>query len=305
MPIPEDLAKPFRSGEIPAMNVGSTLDQMAQQSAQNAVTSGVLPELYAPAYAKQLRQRLGTHESGLEDAAHRAGGMVDAPVTPEELAMKGVGYVGIPWMAGQAIHYGSRAMQLRGAQEAAQRLQQTGLTPGAQRRLYANYTAKGWSPERATKAVQRRVNPNRYSPEQAKLVANRAALRATVPRITLGGAAKMMFLPTLPYTVLREGLGLVRPLSDPKYQRGERGYAESLWEGKLGDVEQLDQKVKETRDRYGRVLGAPVQMVHGLLNPVTSLMSGVKSIKNLFAGDQATPRVAAADAAVGRSLGQA
>jgi hypothetical protein len=303
--IPEALAKPFSSGEIPAAAVGSTLDQMAQQSAQNAVASGVVPPQYVQAYANQMRQRLGTHESGLEDAAHRAGGMVDASVTPEELAMKGVTYVGIPWLGGQAIHYANRAIRAGGVSGAAERLQQTGLTPGAQRRLQAQYAAQGMSPAAAADAMKLHANPNRYSPERAKNIAARAAEQGRIPRMTLGGAAKMMLLPSLPYTALREGMGLLRPLSDPKYQRGERGYVNSWWEGKLGDVEQLDQKVQETRDRYGRVLGAPVQLLHGMLNPVTSLMSGAKSIKNLFAGEQAAPRVAAADAAVGRTLGQA
>ena len=131
----------------------------------------------------------------------------------------------------------------------------------------------------------------------AKAVVDRA-IRINNPRATVGGAVKSFLTPNLPGAALSQLFTLARPFSDPKYKRGERGYLSSWWEGQKGDAERLGHKSEQAAQRYG-VSGIPLQMLHGLLNPVSGLLYGGKAVKDYFT----RPKVEQASAAVQGALG--
>lgn len=244
------------------MAVGKTLDQLAHASATKAVSEGRVPEEHFEDYRGKVRAGLDKHTGNLEQLAYRAGGGVDAPVTKTEMGLKAVEGVATPYMTGNALHYGRRA-----------------LAPWLNKDSIANLIQKGNTPARAKAVVDR-------------------AIRTSSPRPTLGSAAKSFLTPSLPGAAVSQLMTLARPFSDPKYKRGERGYAASWLEGQKGDAERLGQKAEEATQRYG-VAGVPLQMLHGFLNPVSSLVYGGSAVKDYFNRNKASK----ATQAVGDALG--
>jgi hypothetical protein len=96
-------------------------------------------------------------------------------------------------------------------------------------------------------------------------------LKAPAP--TLGQAFKSVFLPSfLPVAAALEfGLGhALSPIGDPQYRGGQRGYWQSVGESYRGAKENLAEQGAQARARYGP-FGIPLQMFHGMMNPLASL----------------------------------
>lgn len=242
-------------------------------------------------------------QSELEDADYRSGGSVNAPVNPGELGLSLVTGAALPYGISQAMHHGSHYISKNERAQAAKNLSQTGMTPGAQERLRQSYIDAGRTPEKAESLVKRKISTtsSKYSPTKSKKIVERA-WRADNPTPTVNNALKTYMFPTLPSMAIGGALSAFRPLSDSKYKRGERGYVSSWWEGQKGDAEQIGQKAKDVKDRYGPVLGAPLQVFHGLTNPIASLIHGGQAVKDYFTGKQAALRVAHADDVIRRAI---
>lgn len=91
--------------------------------------------------------------------------------------------------------------------------------------------------------------------------------------MSLGDAFKFNFIPhqVLPWTVGIEALNhLVAPFSDPLRKRKERGYWKSVGESVAGSREHLADSGASARAHYG-LLGMPIQVYHGIMNPLSSL----------------------------------
>lgn len=258
---PQDIASLFSSGRVHPLAVGKTLDQLAHSSASTAATEGRIPHEQMDDYSAKVRASLERHTGSLENMAYRAGGNVDAPVSPLEMGLKGVEGVATPYMLGNAMHYGRRA-------------------------------AAPWLNK---DSIGKLVNEGR-TPQRAKAVVDRA-IRAESPRATLKSSVKSFLTLSLPGVALSQLGTLARPFSDPKYKRGERGYLSSWWEGQKGDAERLGQKAEEATQRYGAA-GVPLQMLHGFLNPVSSLVYGGNAVKNYFTRDNTDKATRAVGAAL-------
>jgi hypothetical protein len=90
--------------------------------------------------------------------------------------------------------------------------------------------------------------------------------------MSLGESFKFNFAPAfVPMTAGFEALNhLLAPLSDPMRKRRERGYWKSVGESFKGGMEGLAEGGAEARARYG-AFGIPLQMFHGIMNPLASL----------------------------------
>jgi hypothetical protein len=90
--------------------------------------------------------------------------------------------------------------------------------------------------------------------------------------MTLGQAFKFNFVPSfLPFAVGFEALGhALAPLSDPQRKNKERGYWRSVGESYEGARDYLAERGAEARARFGP-FGIPLQMFHGIMNPIASL----------------------------------
>lgn len=101
--------------------------------------------------------------------------------------------------------------------------------------------------------------------------------------MTLGQSFKYGFLPSfLPLSAGIEGIShLAAPFSDPQRVRGERGYWKSVGESFRGAQEGLAERGAEARARYG-MLGIPLQMFHGVMNPLASLSYLGRSVGDTF-----------------------
>lgn len=107
----------------------------------------------------------------------------------------------------------------------------------------------------------------------------------------------------LPYTTLGELVTIlgVNPLRDPLYQRGERKYWKSVGEGMSGQIEDVGRKSEELRKKYG-LLGLPLQAVHGVLNPISSVAYAGRSLKDYLSGPQGPAQAKQAELRVSEAL---
>ncbi len=105
-----------------------------------------------------------------------------------------------------------------------------------------------------------------------------------------------------PTAMIATGMSALHPLEDPQFRRGERSYAKSWWEGMKGESENLGEKAQEARKQYGAWKGAPVQMLHGMLNPIPSMMYGARSIKDYLSSKQGAVVIARAATVIDRLL---
>lgn len=104
------------------------------------------------------------------------------------------------------------------------------------------------------------------------------------PPPTLGSSFKSIFLPQfLPIAAALEfGLGhLVSPVGDPQYRSGQRGYWKSVGESYRGAQENLAEQGAQARARYG-IAGIPLQMFHGVMNPLASLGYLGRQVGDMF-----------------------
>jgi hypothetical protein len=123
--------------------------------------------------------------------------------------------------------------------------------------------------------------------------------------VSLGRAATYGFGPVvLPLTAVGDVANMfLGPMADPRYQLGMRGYFESLGHGVKKNIEQVSEAAREARRRYG-AMGIPVQMAHGIMNPVTSAMYLGRSLKDWMLGPSGAESALRAEGAVDRALGR-
>jgi len=92
---------------------------------------------------------------------------------------------------------------------------------------------------------------------------------------------------SLPFSgVFEAGLTAIAPLSDPLYQRGERGYFGSLAEAAKGRTERFARAGEETMKHYGAA-GIPVQALQHAFNPLTGTAFTAKELYKSMHGPSA------------------
>ena len=123
--------------------------------------------------------------------------------------------------------------------------------------------------------------------------------------MSLGRSAAVGFGPTaLPLTAVGDAANMfMGPLADPRYQLGMQGYWNSFGKGVQRNVKQLGESGREAKSRYG-ALGIPVQMFHGLMNPLTSSMYLGKNVFDLLQSKEGQDMALKAEAAVKCALGE-
>lgn len=94
------------------------------------------------------------------------------------------------------------------------------------------------------------------------------------------------------------------PLKDQLYRQGKRGYLKSVGEGALGSAEAMRQRSHEARDKYG-IGGVPLQMFHGVLNPVAGLTYAGQSLGRLLSTKQGSLLALEAESQVKRATCEA
>lgn len=121
--------------------------------------------------------------------------------------------------------------------------------------------------------------------------------------LTLGQAAKNVVHPSgfMPLAATTGALSLLKPLGDPRWRRGERGYFSSLHESVKGEADNLAEAGRNARERYG-LAGVPIQAFHGMLNPIPSLYHGVTSMKDLIMGKEGQAMIARAETLIDKAL---
>jgi len=136
-------------------------------------------------------------------------------------------------------------------------------------------------------------------PRIAKLFGKTTSKMPTVGKSFTSGFGPAM----LPMTALFEGLNIaaLNPLNDPVRRAGQRGYLESVSEGLGGAMDTLQTRGREARRKHP-VLGVPIQMFHGIMNPVTSSALALRNMKRAITGEPAEKAAAAADEAVLKAL---
>ena len=120
---------------------------------------------------------------------------------------------------------------------------------------------------------------------------------------TVGGAAWQLFGPdyVVPNLAVNFGLNtLTAPMSDPLYHQGKRSYLKSVGEGALGSAEAMRQRSHEARDRYG-VGAIPLQMLHGVMNPVAGLTYAGQSLGRLLGTKEGSELALRAEESVKRA----
>lgn len=117
---------------------------------------------------------------------------------------------------------------------------------------------------------------------------------------TLAESAGQMYGPKyIPLTMLTSTLlnHARAPLDDPLYRSGKRSYMKSFSEGVQGSADALGEQGSEARKRYGAA-GIPLQMMHGVLNPISSLVYGGRSVRNLLRSKQGSDLAIAAEKSI-------
>ncbi len=130
------------------------------------------------------------------------------------------------------------------------------------------------------------------------------ALHGELPHV--GEAALQTYGPKYIPLTIATAMGinhLMAPMSDPLYRQGRRGYLESVSEGIGGSADALAERGREARGRYG-VGGIPVQMVHGILNPVASLAYGGRSLHNLMRSKEGSDLAMSAEQSIRDALNE-
>ena len=80
-------------------------------------------------------------------------------------------------------------------------------------------------------------------------------------------------------------------MNDPLYHNGQRGYLKSVAKGYEGQLDSMQAREKETREKYGP-LGLPVQALHGVMNPISSIGYAARAGKNFVMGKQSSELLA-------------
>ncbi len=153
-----------------------------------------------------------------------------------------------------------------------------------------------------------------YTPVSKSELAGAAALQVGAPYVasrlglfgkpmTLGEAAVSGFGPHItPFAALFEAGGaLLSPLSDPAYQSDRIGYLKSLGRGIQKNVRQVGEASQYARENYG-ALGVPIQVFHGILNPLHSTGYMAKEIGKYMMGKSGEAVAVRAEAGIQEAL---
>ncbi len=114
-----------------------------------------------------------------------------------------------------------------------------------------------------------------------------------------------MLLPRNMWGLLPLGLsGLIyaaKALHDPKYQRGEKGYAGAVGSTVAGAGREMRKRMGEAEQRYGAIGAMPLHAFGILADPVAAASAGVGKVKDVLLNKQSELSGEAA-AAVSRAL---
>lgn len=104
---------------------------------------------------------------------------------------------------------------------------------------------------------------------------------------TLGESVVAGFSPRYtPMLAGLEALGMfLSPLSDPAYQSDKIGYLASLGRGLKSNIKQVGEASRYARENYGG-WGVPIQVFHGILNPLHSTAYAAKEIGKYMMGKE-------------------
>lgn len=108
-----------------------------------------------------------------------------------------------------------------------------------------------------------------------------AISRAAGSPMSLGEAAKWSVTPkafgAMAFNdILGAGLGA---FDEPGYQSGRQGYLSAAGSAFGRQVKGIGQASREARERYG-LLGVPLQVLHGIWNPLASTAYMLKNVKD-------------------------
>ena len=227
-----------------------SLDQDLGQLYNNAKT-GKLPaaavgptlDNLSQTYGKnnpQVAATLKAHQSKLEEIAYRNSG-TESPTTPLGAAGNAAMQVGLPYAIGTAWNGGKA---LLGADAKFPTLADT---------------------------AKNVFTPNFVKDYKTNLLASQAA-GAEAPSI-LGSVGKTLPL-TLALPIMLSGL---KPLSDPLYQRGERGYLRSWWEGMKGSTRAFNRSIDKTNKDNG-IMSLPINALNVFTNPLEATTSAANAL---------------------------
>ncbi len=227
---------------------------------------------------------------------------VTAPVTAGEFGLTALSGVAIPYGIGHAVRSGSKFLTAGQRAHSAETISKTGLSPEAMKKLHEQWEANNLSAKQRLADLKTKARPNAISPDKAKQIVEQKWQKAN-PAPTVAGMAKNFLTPSLPGVAIGGLFSLTSPLNDPKYRSGDRSYLNSWWQGQKHQADQLGERGRQARENYG-IAGVPVQALHGLLNPVSSLLYGGRAVRDYFSGKQASLRIARAETSVRRTLAQ-
>ena len=134
-------------------------------------------------------------------------------------------------------------------------------------------------PEKSIEENRMPVQPGEIATSLAYSAAVPAALNFLQNKpVSLLGSIGQAFSPAmLPANAV--GDVLTAPFFDPEYQLGDKGYLNSLASGISERANRIGEMGRQVRNRYG-VLGIPLQALHGMLNPVSGSLYGLRSLHN-------------------------
>lgn len=82
----------------------------------------------------------------------------------------------------------------------------------------------------------------------------------------------------------------MRPLEDPAYQRGERGYWASLGASLSGAGKETRRRMEEAQQRYGTVGAIPLHALNVAMDPIGGILAGGTKAKELLMGKESAWR---------------
>ena len=156
-------------------------------------------------------------------------------------------------------------------------------------------------PERSLETVHIPVKPSEIATSLAYNMATPAAMRvAAGSPLTVSGMIGTLFSPSaLPLTAV--GDVVTAPFFDPAYELGEKGYLDSLASGISTRADRIGELGRNVRKRYG-VFGVPLQALHGILNPVSGSLYGLRSMHDYFFGKAGEVLATRAEAVIDKAL---
>jgi hypothetical protein len=161
------------------------------------------------------------------------------------------------------------------------------------------------SPGETALSVGLNTGINYAVPRLLQHIPHKALKPESVPSV--GESAWQLFGPdyVVPNMAVSFGLNtLTAPMADPLYHQGKRSYLKSVGEGALGAAEAMRQRSHEARERYG-VGAIPLQMFHGVMNPVAGLTYAGQSLGRLLSTKEGSFLALRAEEQVKRAICEA